>query len=251
MQMTLRIFVLIGLAAVVPNFSFAADDAASRALVEKAIELNGGEKLLSKFKASTSKIKGTIHIAGAPVPFTGEVAGQGQDQLKVVISFSVDGQALSLISVLNRDKGWLKINETPIDMSADQLTELKEQAYSGWVATLLPLKDKAFVLAPFGETEIAGRKAIGVNVTREGHRPINLFFDKETSRLVRSETRVKDDTTGQEVTEESTYGEYKAVDGTQQAMKIAVKRDGKPHADVDVEDLKAAEKLDDGVFAKP
>jgi hypothetical protein len=162
----------------------------------------------------------------------------------------MDGQAISLMSVVNRDKGWLKINETTIDLSADQLAETKEQAYAGWVATLLPLKDKAFVLSPFGETEVAGRKAIGVNVTREGHRPVNLFFDKETTGLVKTESRVKDDTTGQEVTEESTYGEYKIVDGVLQAMKITVKRDGKPHADVEVEEIKPSEKLDDSVFAK-
>lgn len=168
-----------------------------------------------------------------------------------VISSSIDGQAISLISVVNKDKGWLKINNDTIDMPAEQLKETKESAYSGWVATLLPLKDKAFTLSPFGETEIAGRKAVGVNVTREGHRPINLFFDKETFGLVKSETRVKDETTGQEVTEESTMSEYKTIEGVLQPTKITIKRDGKPHADVEVEEYKPFEKLDDSVFAKP
>ncbi len=251
MRITRRIFVLFGLALVVSNLSQAADDAASRAIVEKALETHGGEKHLAKFKATTSKIKGTIYIAGAPVPFTGEVAGQGADQQRVVISFTLDGQTISLISVLNRDKGWIKINNDTIDMTAVQLAETKASAYSGWVATLLPLRDKAFTLMPFGEIEDAGRKAVGVNVTREGHRPINLFFDKETHRLVKSETRVRDETTGQEVTEESSFGEYKPVEGAQQPMKITVKRDGKPHADVEVEEYKPTEKLDDSVFAKP
>ncbi len=136
-------------------------------------------------------------------------------------------------------------------MSAEQLAESKAQAYSGWVATLLPLKDTAFMVTPFGEIEIAGRKAVGVNVAREGRRPINLFFDKETSRLVRTESRVRDDTTSQEVTEEATYSDYKLIEGTQHPMKITVKRDGKPHADVEVTEIKLAEKLDDSVFAKP
>ena len=145
----------------------------------------------------------------------------------------------------------MKINNDTMDMPAEQLAETKEQAYSGWVATLLPLKDKAFTLAPFGEIEIAGRKAVGVNVAREGRRPINLFFDKETLRLVKTESRVRDETTGQEVTEESTYSEYKLVEGAQQAMKVTVKRDSKPHAEVEVTEFKPSEKLDDSVFAKP
>lgn len=250
MRISRRFFVLFGLALALPGVGVA-DDAASRALVEKAIDAHGGEKQLAKFKGATSKLKGTIQVNGAAVEFTGDLASQDANQMRINISFVLDGQSISFTSVLNRDQGWLKINNDTVDMPAEQLAESKEQAYSGWVATLLPLKDKAFMLAPFGEIEIAGRKAVGVNVAREGRRPINLFFDKETSRLVRTESRVRDDATGQEVTEEATYSDYKLIEGTQHPMKITVKRDGKPHADVEVTEIKLAEKLDDSVFAKP
>ncbi len=250
MRMSRRFFVLCGLALSLPSF-VVADDAASRAIVEKAIAVHGGEKLLAKFKGATSKIKGTIQINGAAVPFTGEINAQGEDQQKAFISFELDGQAISFVSVVNRNQGWLKINNDTIDMPAEQLAETKETAYSGWVTTLLPLKDKAFSLAPFGEIEIAGRKAVGVNVTREGHRPVNLFFDKATFHLVRTETRVKDETTNQEVTEESTFSEYKLIEGAQQPLKIIIKRNDKPHADIEVTDFKYVEKLEDSVFAKP
>ena len=250
MQITRRLFVLAGLALAVPSFGFA-DDAASRAIVEKAIEVHGGEKVIAKFKATSSKIKGTIYINGAPVSFTGEIDTQGPEQLKALISFTLDGQSISFVSVLNRGQGWLKINNDTVDTPAEQLADMKESTYSGWVTSLVPLKDKAFVLAPFGEAEIGGRKAVGVNVTREGHRPINLFFDKESSRLVRTESRVRDETSGQEVNEESTYSEYKPIDGIQHPTKITVKRNDKPHADVEVTELKLTEKLDDNVFAKP
>lgn len=250
MRISRRFFVLLGLALTIPGV-VVADDATSRELVDKAIEKNGGEKLLAKYPGMTSKLKGTIQINGASISFTGDLASQGANQQRISISFVLDGQSISFASVLNRDQGWLKVNNDTVDMPAEQLAESKEQAYSGWVATLLPLKDKAFQLAPFGEVEIAGRKAVGVNVTREGHRPINLFFDKETLRLVRSESRVRDEATSQEVTEESTYSEFKTVEGTQQAMKIIVKRNSKPHAEVEVEEVKPSEKLDDSVFARP
>ena len=250
MRISRRFFLLLGLALTIPSV-VVADDAASREIVEKAIEKNGGQKLLAKYPGMTSKLKGTIQVNGAPVSFTGDLASQGADQQRISISFVLDGQSISFASVLNRDQGWLKINNDTVDMPAEQLAESKESAYSGWVSTLLPLQDKAFQLAPFGEIEIAGRKAIGVNVTREGHRPVNLFFDKETLRLVRSETRVRDEATAQEVTDESTFSEFKTVEGTQQAMKIVVKRNGKPHAEVEVEEVKPSEKLEDSVFAKP
>ena len=116
---------------------------------------------------------------------------------------------------------------------------------------MLPLKDKAFQLAPFGEIEIAGHKVVGVNVTREGHRSINLFFDKETLRLVRSETVVRDEATSKEVTEESTYSEFKTIDGTVQSTKVSIKRNGVSHAEVEVEEFKPTETIDESVFAKP
>lgn len=250
MRLPRRFFLLVGLTLVIPSV-VVADDAASRTITEKAIDAHGGEKSIAKFKGITSKIKGTIHINAAPVAVTGEVSSQGADQQKISVSFELDGQAISFLSVFNRGQGWLKINDSTIDMSADQLAETKESAYAGWVASLLPLKDKAFSLAPFGEIEIASRKAVGVNVTREGHRPINLFFDKETFRLARTETRVKDETTGQEVTDEATFGEYKLIEGIPQAMKLTIKRNDKPHAEIEVTEVKLSEKLDDSVFAKP
>lgn len=228
-----------------------ADDAASRAIVEKAIERLGEADRLAKFGAMTSKLKGTIQLNGAPISFTGEISLQGGTQQRITVSLDLDGQAISFMSIVSQDQGWQKINDNAIDMSPDQLNEAKASAYTSWVSTLLPLRDKAFQLAPFGEIEIDGRKVVGVNVTREGHRSMNLFFDKETYRLVRTEATVRDEMTFKDVTEETTYGNYKAFDGIQHPTKLTVKRNGLSYADMQVEDFKAAEKLDESVFAKP
>lgn len=228
-----------------------ADDAASRAVVEKAIEKNGGEKLLAKFKGTTSKIKGTVHVNGAPLTFTGDIVAQGMDQQRIAISFVFDGQSISFARVLNHNQGWRKLNDSNLDMTPEELAETKEAAYSGWVTSLLPLKDKAFQLAPFGEIEIAGRKVTGVNVTREGHRSVNLFFDNETFQLVRSETVVRDEASAKEMTEESNYSDFKPVEGILYPRKIVTKRNGEPHAEIDVEDIQLSESFDDSTFAKP
>ncbi len=246
-----RLFVLFGLVLVlaIPVVTVA-DDAATRAIVEQAIEKKGGEKL-AKFKGTTSKVKGTVQANAAGLSFTGEIASQAGDQQRIAVTIVVDGRSISIARVLNRDQGWVKLNDTVVDMPAEELAETKAAAYAGWVATLLPLKDKAFQLAPFGEIEIAGRKVVGVNVTRDGHRSINLFFDKESLRLVRSETIVRDKATSKEMTEEATYGEFKTVEGTEQPTKVSIKRNGQSYADIEVEEYQPAEKLDDSIFAKP
>ena len=129
MRWSRRIFVLFGLSLALPGFAVA-DDAASREIVEKAIERNGGEKLLAKYKGTTSKLKGTAQINGAPVTFTGELSAQGIDQMRINISFVLDGQSISFVSALNRDQGWLKVNNDTIDMPAEQLAETKETTYT-------------------------------------------------------------------------------------------------------------------------
>lgn len=247
-QQFLRVFV--GLVLMASGVAFA-DDAASRAIVEKAIERLGDADRLAKFHAMTSKLKGTIQLNGAQISFTGEINLQAGTQQRISVSLMIDSQAITFESIVNQSGGWQKINDNTIDMSVDQLADAKESAYTAWVTTLLPLRDKAFILGPAGEIEVGGRKVVGVNVTREGHRSMNLFFDKETHRLVRSDATVRDEMTFKDVSEETTYSDYKAFDGVQHPTKLKIKRDGLSYAELEVEDFKASEKIEDSTFAKP
>jgi hypothetical protein len=226
------------------------DGAAVQALVDKAVQAQGGRARLEKLPAVTSKCKGTFHGLGAAAAFTGEFAFQGPDRSKVDIEAEADGQKFRLVVVLAGRQGWIKLNDDTEEQDKDDLAEAREEAYAEWVATLVPLKDKKFRLAPLGEVTVDGRPALGVKVSREEHRDVDLYFDREKSLLVKTQTRVKDDD-GQEVTEETFLSDYKEVQGTQQPMKTVVKRDGKPYLEIEVTECQLAEKLDDSVFAKP
>ena len=50
--------------------------------------------------------------------------------MRINISFVLDGQSISFVSALNRDQGWLKVNNDTIDMPAEQLAETKETTYT-------------------------------------------------------------------------------------------------------------------------
>ena len=234
------------------SVSARADDSAdARALVDKAVKAHGGQDKLDKFAGQVVKFKGQFHGMGQAVPMTGEVAVQGATRQKIDVEVEAGGQKFQVAFVLNGDKGWAKIGNETKEMTKDELAEAKEQAYAGWVATLAPLKDKGFTLATVGEIRIDKRPALGVKVTSKGHRDVDLYFDKESGLLVKVETRVKDEGSGQEVTEETFPGEYKDVQGTKQAMKFTVKRDGKLYMEGEATEVTLAEKLDDNVFAKP
>jgi hypothetical protein len=87
------------------------------------------------------------------------------------------------------------------------VAEAKEQAHAGWVATLAPLKDaKRFTLATLGEIKVEDKPALGVKVSRQGPRDVDLYFDKRSGLLVRTEWPASRTTSpGQEVTEESSW----------------------------------------------
>jgi outer membrane lipoprotein-sorting protein len=229
-----------------------ADDAAdAKALVEKAVKAHGGQDKLDKLPGVSVKFKGTFHGMGDGIAMSGEISSQGPDKQRIDIEVEAGGQKLPILIITNGDKGWSKIIKEVKELGKDELAEAKEQAYAAWVVTLAPLKDKQFTFATTGEIKVEKRTALGVKVSSKGHRDVDLYFDKETGMLVKSETRVKDDMSGQEVTEESFPGDYKDVQGTKQPMKFTVKRNGKLHVEGEATEIKLSEKLDASLFAKP
>ncbi len=228
-----------------------ADDAAdARVIIAKAVKAHGGQDKLDKLPGISVKFKGTFHGAGEGIPMSGEVSAQGPDRQRIDIEVEAGGQKIPVVIIVAGEKGWSKIAKDVTEMDKDKLAEAKEQAYAGWVATLAPLKDKQFKLGTIGEIKIEKRAALGVKVSSKGHRDIDLYFDKETGLLVKSESRVKDDG-GQEVTEESFPSDYKDVQGTKQAMKFTVKRNGKLFMEGEATKVELFEKLDASTFAKP
>ncbi len=227
------------------------DSGAAQAVITKAIKAIGPEEKIAKLKAVTIKFKGKVQLMGAEAPFAGDIASQGADQTKVQIDLDDNGQKFSVTTILNRDKGWNKIGDMLKEMTEDELKEAQEGAYENWVASLVPLKDKAYTLSSLGEGKVDDRPTLGVRVSSKGHRDVNLHFDKDTGMLLKSEMRVKDEDTGMEVNQESFYSDYKEIGGLKEAMKFVIKKDGKPFLEAEVEEVKRLEKIDDSTFAKP
>lgn len=227
------------------------DEADARKIVEKAVKAHGGQDKLDKFAGSTIKFKGKFHGIGEGLPMAGEVSSQGSDKLRIDIEIEADGQKIPIVNVIAGDKGWAKVAKDTTELNEEQLAEAKEQAFSGWITTLAPLKDKQFKLATLGEIKVDKRAAVGVKVSSKGHRDVELYFDKETGLLVKSEHRVKDEMSGQEVSEESFPSDYKEVQGTKQAHTFLVKRAGKLYMEGEASEIKLYDKLDASTFEKP
>ena len=131
------------------------------------------------------------------------------------------------------------------------LAELKEASYSMGVMQWIFVKDKGVKFAVLGEIKVNGKPAVGVTASKEGHKDINIYFDKETGLIAKVEMRKLDLMSKQEVTEERIITEYQEIEGRKTAKKVEVLRDGKALLEAEVVEMKIVEKLDDSEFVQP
>jgi hypothetical protein len=235
-----------------------ADDAAARQLIDKATQAVGGEAELSKWKGAAWRSKGTFHAKDATLSFTAAWDMQWPDKARVFLETEVAGMKVNYTLVLDGNKGWIKINDRePTALGGDRLAEETESMHHELVTRLLVLKDKAYTLSLLPEIKIAGKPAAGVKVVHQGHRDIQLFFDKNSSLLVKSAVRVKTER-GEEVNQETIFTDYQnAKDkkgekvNLKVAMKVLIQRDGQPYVTMDLADYTVVEKLEDKLFEKP
>jgi hypothetical protein len=224
-----------------------------RAVIAKAIEAKGSAKAEAKYVGMAMKNTGTFYGLGEGIPFTGDWLFQGKNKSRYNLEIKVMDQTLTMIQVVNGDKGWMKFNDEMKAMSPEELAEEKEELYAKWVTSLTPLNDKAFKLAALGEIKIGDKAATGVRVSHDKNRDINLYFDKTDGLLVKSEHPVRDVKGGgdREMTQETYYSHYKETMGSKFPTKVTIKRDGKQYVEAEVSEIRLLEMVDDAKFGKP
>jgi hypothetical protein len=226
------------------------DDAGqARAVIDKAVQAVGGEAKLAGAGRFTQKAGGKFHGSAGPVAFTGEWTVDLPGQVREAVDSEADGTKFQLVKVIAGDKGWLRVNDGVEELDKDALAAARDELYAAWVASLLPLKEKEFTLAPLGESKVGDRAAVGVKVTHADRPDVALYFDKEKGWLLRAEYDVKG--RGAKARQEVFYDDYKDVGGLQRPMKTTVKRDGKLLVESEVTEFKALDKADPKAFEKP
>ena len=82
----------------------------------------------------------------------------------------------AFVVVLAGDKGWRQFGDNKMEMDQDGLANQKRAVYLQVIpATLLPLREKGFKLAPAGEEQVAGKPAVGLKVTPPDGKDFTLF----------------------------------------------------------------------------
>ncbi len=245
---------LIGLVAFVSfaalgRRELAADEADD--ILAKAVKAHWPKGVNEKMKAYFGKNKGTLYVQGLELPFTQQVWIQHPGKFKEVMELSVMNVAVKTQTVFDGKNGWIKVNDMDIPVKEEILEEFQEMAYMMSLGQLTGLKDKGLKLSLLGEVEVNGKPAVGVKLSKEGKKDIDLYFDKATGLTAKSQRRARDFMSGQELTEERIITAYHEVGDRKMPKKVEVQRDGKKLLEVEIVESRVVEQHDDSEFAKP
>lgn len=222
----------------------------ARTLLEQAIAAHGGDKNLTTLKAGYLQSQGTAYLPG-PVAITNLTVYQLPDRLKQIQEINGPAQKLRLVTGFAHDKAWMTVNGQNREVDKKLLTEIGEALHLLRVNRLVALREKPFRLSLLPEVKVNNRPAQGLRVSLEGHRDIDLYFDRETHLLVSLAHRVPDARSGKEVTEVRLYSDYRSVNGIQEPKKVLIWRDGQKFLEGEVTEAQILEKVDPKIFENP
>jgi hypothetical protein len=228
------------------------DQAEGLKIVDAAIKASGGPAKLEQFKAVTLKGKGLVTENGHEATFSFDALVQGQHRFKMQFEVNEDGRMQNLLIVADGDMGWVKHGDRVEDFPAEVLPIIQAELHALRAVQLLSgLKDPAVKLSPLGEVKVNDRAALGLKIERKDRPQVDLFFDKETNLPVKCQLRVKEPKQEQEVTHAWLFSGHKEIAGVKHPMKVTLMRDDAKLLEIELNEVKVEEKVDDNAFAKP
>ena len=230
----------------------AADVKDAKAILDKAIKAMGGEEKLSQaMKGASWKYKGTISFGGNDNPFTGQTIIHGLNHIRQEFEGEFGGNQIKGVTIVAGDKGWRKIGDEKTDLEKDAVANEKQRAYLALIpVTIVPLQGKHFKVEAIDEENVSGKAAAGIKGTGPDGKEFRLYFDKQTGLPVRIVAKVVG-FMGEDYTQDTTFSDYKEIDGIKKAMKSESKRDGEKFINANLTEFRILNRVDPKKFAEP
>jgi hypothetical protein len=230
--------------------AWADEQAEGKALLEKAVKALGGEAKLGKLSAGTYKGKMTVNADGKEMTANVEGAWQGLDRFRLEAEIN-EGAVQKGVIVVNRDKAWFSGGGRVEEAPKEALDLLLPDLHALRLANTPLLADKEAKFSPLGEVKVGGRATWGLKIACKGRADVDLYLDQENGLPIKCEVRVSEPGGNDEVAHEFLFGEYKEVEGVKHFTKLTLNRKGMKTFELELNEVKREEKLDDTLFAKP
>jgi hypothetical protein len=223
----------------------------TQALIERAIRAHGGQERLARARADRVKMKGTLAVGTARVPFVSETTVQMPGQLKSVVEMTTGGKSHTVVHLINGERSSVTIDGKDQPLTPALRAQVRQMLDLDHAMRLVPLlRDPLYRLSALPEMKLSGRPTAGVRVTVGGQRELRLYFDKATALLVKTEYEL-DGPDSKKVRHEAFYGAYREFEGHRRPGKIVAFRDGTRVMDAEVVEVKYFARIGPAEFTRP
>jgi outer membrane lipoprotein-sorting protein len=214
-------------------------------IINKNLTARGGK---DKIKAlQSARMTGKMIIGqGMEAPFTLEFARPSKTRMEFTI------QGMTGIQVFDGKTGWAVMpfmgKKDPEVMSAEDTKQAGDQADIDGI--LVDYKEKGHTVEYVGKEEVEGTPAYKLKVTKKNGDIANIYIDTESYMEIKESGKTK--MRGQEFESETTFGDFKTVEGLVFPFAIEQKAKGMPGGmTMSFSKVEVNPKIEDSRFAMP
>jgi len=240
LQMKRILLVLLGVTLLSFGNSIIAQDLDD--ILNDYFETGGQDKLL---KVNTITMDGKVMVQGMELPFT--MVMKRPRMLR--IDTDIEGQ--KMIQVFDGENGWM-INPMmgtlePQDMDPETVKQLKSQADMD--GELYNYNEKGHEVEYLGTDEMEGTEVHKIKLTRKDGDETIFYIDSDAYVVIKVTGKRK--IQGVEVEGESTFGNYKMVEGIVFPFSITSGVAGQPGAQIVIDTVLLGKPVADSLFVRP
>ncbi len=190
-------------------------------IINKHLEARGGKDKIKAVQAERMTGK-MVMGQGMEAPVTMEMARPN----KMRIEFTIQG--MTGIQAYDGASGWSVMpfmgKTDPEAMSSEEVKQAEDQADID--GPLVDYKEKGHQVEYVGKEDVEGTPAYKLKVTKKNGDVVNVYIDADSYMDIRETGKIK--ARGQEIESQTTYGDFKKVDGLVFPFSIEQKPQGAP-----------------------
>lgn len=221
-------------------------------IIARAVLAHGSKHHLAKL--ATLYVRATVNITSpnSVIPCEFEYWRQDPDKVKMIMTARFNGMKMQEKRVLVGMHAWRDVDGEVTKMSAPLTKKFQASIYQNRLQRLYPiLDDDSFHLAMIPPTILNGKPVIGVKVSSAEHTDTILYFDRSTYMLLKSDSSGTDPDSGETLSVEEWFADYKIVSGAKYPMKKTVWLNGRKQSEDTVIKCHIAESFDPSLFRLP
>jgi outer membrane lipoprotein-sorting protein len=214
-------------------------------IINKNLEARGGK---DKIKAvQTARMTGKLVMGqGMEAPITMELARPNKMRMEFTL------QGMTGVQAYDGKSGWSVMpfmgKTEPEKMSDDDVKQAEDMADMDGL--LVDYKEKGHQVEYVGKEDVEGTPAYKLKVTKKNGDVVNVYIDSESYMEIKDAGKVK--VRGQEIEGQTTFGDFKKVEGIVYPFSIEQKSSAGPGGmTISISKIEVNPAVDNSRFAMP